>query len=156
MSSRASPLSRKQLPQYMPAAPAVIDRIRMAPATGCGLRAWIAGGSERRSGTSAIWPGARSLRSYRSILIRPRPEEELDDVALVRLTPVELCGRHRPQIEPIDVHGVEEPAAEALVARHRGADERGADRVEHLRLRALHDRREGKHELLLHHGGIRS
>ena len=44
------------------------------------------------------------------------PEQKLHDVAFVRLQPVELRGRNRAEIQPVDVHGVEQLAAKCLVA----------------------------------------
>ena len=82
-SSAASALSRRQLPQYIAPAPPVNERIRMR----------VSGSALRR-------------------LERPRAEQEIDDVAFVRLQPVELDGRHRTEVEPVDVHRVDEPAAE--------------------------------------------
>src|SRR5688500_15420465 len=116
-SSAASALSRKQLPQYIPAAPAVIERIFMEP------------------------PPSHRLEG-------PRPEQELDDVAFVRLHPVQAGRRHRPEVEAIDVDGVEQLAPQARRARQRRTHERRTDRFHHLRLGALDDGDEGEHEFL--------
>jgi len=43
---------------------------------------------------------------------RPRAEEKVDDVAFVRLEPVELDGRNRTEIEAVDMHRVNELATE--------------------------------------------
>ena len=46
--------------------------------------------------------------TQRRRLKRARAEQELDDVAFVRLQPVELRRRHRAEVQPIDVHRVEQ------------------------------------------------
>src|SRR5437870_10246490 len=74
-SSTASALSREQLPQYIPAAPAVIERIF--------IRA------------SRLAPCA----SYFGGLERPRAKEELENVAFVRLQPVQLRRRHGAEVQ---------------------------------------------------------
>ena len=53
----------------------------------------------------------RKRRSQLSRLKRPRPEQELDKVAFVRLQPVQLRRRHGPQVEPIDVHRIDQASA---------------------------------------------
>src|SRR5713101_602996 len=137
ISSTASALSREQLPQYMPAAPAVMDRIFIELAQRrARLSAERCGSPERLA--LHIAPATLQLRG----LERPGTEQELDEVAFVRLQPVQLRGRHRPEVEPIDVHGVDETAAKRGVAGDGAAHQRRADRVQHLRLRALDDRDE--------------
>ena len=79
----------------------------------------------------------------------PGPEQEVDDVAFVRLQPVQLNRRHRTKIEPIDVHGIDQLAAESLIAGDGAADERWPDRRNHLFLRTLDHGREGKHVFLV-------
>src|SRR6476646_6674605 len=84
-SSTASALSREQLPQYMPAAPAVIERIlirRTLPPEG---------GSYR--------PHGERSTSQRRTLERPGTKEEINQVPFVRLQPVQLDGRHRTEIQ---------------------------------------------------------
>src|SRR5262245_45133718 len=75
ISSVASALSWRQLPQYIPPAPAVMER---------------------------IFIDGRPPPLYRRGLERAGAEQEIDDVALVRLQPVELNRRHRSEIQSID------------------------------------------------------
>ena len=54
-------------------------------------------------------------------LERPGPEQEIDDVALVRLQPVELDRRHRADVQPVDVRRVEQGRwnfASSVMAEH--------------------------------------
>src|SRR5579864_4799032 len=88
-------------------------------------------------------------------LKRARPEQELDDVAFVRLEPVELNGRDRTEIQSIDVNRIHQRAPEFGPARDRTTDQRWPDLLEHLRLRAVHDRDEPEHVLLLRDGRLR-
>src|SRR5260370_14034620 len=74
-SSAASALSRRQLPQYMPPAPAVMERIFTLSTRACLQR--------------------RGLK-------RACAEQKLDDVAFVRLEPVELDGWNRTEIQSVD------------------------------------------------------
>src|SRR5229473_1967256 len=50
-------------------------------------------------------------------LKRARAEQKLDDVAFVRLEPVELDGRNRTEIQSIDVNRVDQRATELGPAR---------------------------------------
>src|SRR5262245_33341928 len=127
----------------MPAAPAVIDRTFM-PFRAPGLR-----GPAYKPSTSRLAPRAPRLASQPRPLERSRPEQEVDEVSLVRLQPVQLRGPHGPEIEAIDVDRVEQPAPQRRVLRQGGADERRPDRLDHLRLGTLHHRDEGEHVLLL-------
>ena len=45
----------------------------------------------------------------------PGAEQEIDDVAFVRLQPVQLDRRDRPEVQPVDVRRVEQAALELLV-----------------------------------------
>src|SRR6187431_1599947 len=92
--SAASALSRRQLPQYIPAAPAVMKRI------------FIRSGSHRRG------------------LQRARAVQEIDDIAFVGLEPVQPNRGDRAEIEAIDMRRVEERAAQFGFLRDGGADER--------------------------------
>src|SRR6266852_9868583 len=89
-SSTASALSREQLPQYMPAAPAVSERIF-----------------------------TRAPASYLRRLERPRAEEEIYQVTLVRLQPVQLRRRHRTDVQPVHVDGVDQRAPQRRAVRQR-------------------------------------
>src|SRR5713101_5983981 len=136
-SSAASALSRRQLPQYMPPAPAVMERIFMRRET---------------------LPGrTREPRAplQRRPLKRARAEQKFDDVAFVRLEPVELDGRNRTEIQSIDVNRVDQRATELGPARDRAAHECRPDLLEHLRFRAVHDRDEREHVFLLRDRGLR-
>src|SRR5574341_1461157 len=58
----------------------------------------------------------RSLRSLlRPRLKRPWPEEEFHNVPFVRLQPVELDCRDRPQVQAINVRRIQELSLEPLV-----------------------------------------
>ena len=52
--------------------------------------------------------GLRILSLQLRGLERAGAEQEVDDVAFVRLKPVQLDRRDRPDIQPIDVDGVDE------------------------------------------------
>src|SRR3954471_3151016 len=72
---------------------------------------------------------ARSVRVAREILHlrrleRARAEQKIDDVAFVRLEPVELNRRDRTEVQPVDVHGIDEPAPKVRVIGDRAADKR--------------------------------
>src|SRR6266536_5059404 len=54
-------------------------------------------------------------RLFRGRLKRPRPEQKVHDVSLVRLEPVQLDRRDRTDVEPIDVGGVYQLALPLLV-----------------------------------------
>src|SRR5260370_762101 len=69
-------------------------------------------------------------------------EQEVDDAALVRLEPVEFDRRDRPEVEPVDVDGVDQLPLPLLVLRDCRAHQRRPDRLQHLLLRALHHRAE--------------
>src|SRR5213078_842336 len=51
--------------------------------------------------------------------------------------PVELDGRDRAEVEPVDVHGVQQRPAKLRLVRDGRADQRRADAVEHLLFGAL-------------------
>src|SRR5262249_16638392 len=51
-------------------------------------------------------------------LKRPRAEQEIDDVPFVRLEPVQLNGRNRTSVEPVNVDGVGETTLKFLVFGH--------------------------------------
>ena len=59
-----------------------------------------------------------------------------------------------PDVQPIDVLGVEQRLTERRVLGQAGSDQRRTDRVEHLVLRALDHGREGEHVFLLGDGGV--
>ena len=63
INSTASPLSRKQLPQYIPAAPAVIDRMRIDRGTGDGRR--------ETTGLVRLAPIGTRARGYRNSTMLP-------------------------------------------------------------------------------------
>src|SRR5687767_2283415 len=71
------------------------------------------------------------------MLERPGPEQEVHDTPLVRLEPVQLDRRHRPQVEPIDVDRVDQRPLELPVVGDRRANERRPDFLQHLLLWAL-------------------
>ena len=93
-----------------------LDRQRVVAETAAAIHPGGTGGDRQ----DLIMPMLNAMPNWSSMhrqherrrLERSRPEQELDDVALVRLTPVELRRRHRAQVQAIDVHGVEQPAAE--------------------------------------------
>ena len=124
----ASALSRKQLPQYIPAAPAVIDRIFMTSPSRVDA-------SRHRCG--AVW-NARA-RNRKSTML---PSCGCSQFSCDR--------RHRPEVQPVDVRRRRSARAGTsrctVIAR---ADQRRADRLEHLRLRALDHGDEREHVFLL-------
>jgi len=69
-----------------------------------------------------------------------RPEEEIHNVTLVWLEPVQLDGRNRTDVEAVDVGGFEEFLGPPFVIGDRGANERLLNFFEHLVLRTLNDR----------------
>src|SRR5678815_4571126 len=81
-------------------------------------------------------------------LERALAEQEVDDAPLVRLEPVQLDRRDRPDVQPVDVHRVDQRPLELRVAGHGAGDQRRADLFQHLFLRAFHDGREGEHVFL--------
>ncbi len=77
---------------------------------------------ERSRGGLVILDEIPNLERHRfeapsAFLVRARPEEEVDDAALVRLEPVELDGGDRTDVQPVDVDGVEKPPLELRVRR---------------------------------------
>src|SRR5262245_9137881 len=107
------------MPQYMPAEPAVMERIFTI--------------------TRLLDYPITRLPAFPIIqcsellgLEGSGPEEELDESALVRLQPVQLDCRHRSEVESSYVHRVEQRSAERRVARDRRADQRRADRIQHV------------------------
>ena len=73
---------------------------------------------------------------------------KVDDAALVRLQPIQSGGGDRPDVQAVDVRGVGQLANEFLIVCDRRADQCVIDFLEHVRLRALHDRGEREHVLL--------
>src|ERR1700677_1363908 len=70
-------------------------------------------------------------------LKRPRTEQKLDNIALMRLQPVELQRRDRSQIQSIDLRGVDQSSLPLRVLRDGATHQRGTDIFEHLLLRTL-------------------
>ena len=79
------------------------------------------------------------MRWRRSVLECPRSEQEIDDVAFVRLQPVELQRFNFANIQPVDVRGVNQFLRKRIVFRDAGADQRVVNLLLHLILRALDD-----------------
>ena len=71
------------------------------------------------------------------------------------LAPVQAVGRHRSQIQTIDVRGVEETASQRWRIGEGRAHERRPDLVQQLIFGALHHRHERKHVFLLRGGRVR-
>src|SRR5690349_16092400 len=80
-------------------------------------------------------------------LKRSRTEEELDDIAFVRLKPIELDGWNGADIQTVDVSRVDEFPLELRVMGDDAGDERGADPLEHFFLRATDHAGKREHEL---------
>src|SRR5206468_2192711 len=80
-------------------------------------------------------------------LKRPRAEEKLDDVALVRLQPVELDGGDGAEIQTVDVRRIEQLALPLPVLGDGAAHQRGTNLPDHLFLRAADHAHEWEHEL---------
>src|SRR5260221_11545972 len=118
ISCAARALSRRQLPQYMPPAPAVIWRIR-----------------------------TRYLGRPRPSLQRAPDVEVLEQVALVGLVPAHLITRYRAQVEPVEVRCAQHARGKGGVVGDRG-DREGRTEARRDLLRAnRHDTREGEQEL---------
>ena len=75
-----------------------------------------------------------SGQPFLAAIDRPGAEQELDDVAFVRLQPVELDRRHGPRFRRSMCIASISCAAKLRVFGDRRADQRRADRLEHLRL----------------------
>src|SRR4030095_4839246 len=60
-------------------------------------------------------------------------EQEIDNVALMWLEPVQLDGRDRPDVQAIDVRGLEQLLAPHRVVSDRAAYQRLADFLDHFR-----------------------
>ena len=104
------------------------------------------------------------LPAHRTICIselrgleRARAEQEVDEVAFVRLQPVQADRRDRPDVQAVDVRGVESAGAGASgVVGDRRADQRRPDRLQHLVLRALRPpSTNGNMYSFLRRGGVR-
>src|SRR5215831_2978180 len=81
-------------------------------------------------------------------LERPSAKQKVDDVAFVRLKPIELDRRHGPEVQSIDVHRIHETTSKLWVGGDGAADERWTDCVNHPIARALDYGREREHVLL--------
>src|SRR4029453_10001664 len=122
ISSAASALSRRQLPQYMPPAPAVMSRtLTVAPSRGGPLD--------------------------RAPLV-----EVLEQVALGRLVPADPHGGNRAQVHPLHERRRQEPPAQRYVLGDGGQRERRAQDVGQLLGPHLHDRSEREQELAIGQG----
>ena len=73
------------------------------------------------------------------------PEQEVDDVALVGLHPVELDRLHRADVQAVDVGRIEQFPGPRLVLGQAAGDQGGADAFEHVLLLAPHDGGEREH-----------
>src|SRR5436190_5619008 len=73
-------------------------------------------------------------------------EQELYDIPLVRLQPIQLDCRNRADIQAIDMRGVDQLPLPSAVLRDRAADQSRSDLLEHLVLRALDYAHEWEHE----------
>ena len=76
-------------------------------------------------------------------------EEEVDDVAFVGLQPVEGDGFYGADVQTVDVGRVDQVAGPFGVGCEGRANERGADFLKHVCLRAFHHGGEGEHVLRL-------
>src|SRR5712664_859841 len=88
--------------------------------------------------------GTKQRSSRLPALEGARTEQELYDIAFMRLQPIELDGGNGSDVQAIDVGPVEQRALELRVFGYRGADQRPAHFLQHLFLRAFHhaDKRE--------------
>ena len=86
----------------------------------------------------------RDLLQFR--LKRPRPKKEFDDVPFVRLQPIELDRRNRPQVQSIYLCRINKLPLELLVIRDGAAHEGGADLFQHVVLGAAYHGHEREHE----------
>ena len=74
----------------------------------------------------------------------------------MRLHPIELDRGNGTDVEPVDVHGIGQGPLERDVLRDARANQRRADFLDHLVLRALDDRHEREHVLLFGDRGPRA
>src|SRR5258708_3543331 len=74
-------------------------------------------------------------------------KEKLYDVAFMRLQPIQTRGRHRSEIQAVNVNGVEKLPPEGGFVGNRGANQRGTDAGDHLLFGALHNGNKREHVL---------
>src|SRR5690349_20869298 len=91
--------------------------------------------------------GGLRLQPLRRRLEGSCAEEEVHDVSLVRLEPVELDGRNGADIQAVDMGGFDELPAPGVVVCDGAAYERLANLLDHLGLWALHHGHVGEHIL---------
>ena len=77
----------------------------------------------------------------------PGTKEKFDDIAFVRLQPIELDGRDRADVQAVDLGRIDQLALPLLISGDRAADQGGPDLLKHLLLRAADDANEGEHVL---------
>ena len=91
------------------------------------------------------------MRRWRAVLESAGAEQEIDDVALVRLQPVERDRLHRSDVEPIDVGGIEQRLRELGVLCDAAANQRLVNLFDHLILWAIDNRHKGEHVFGVRH-----
>ena len=91
------------------------------------------------------------MRWRRAVLKRSCPEQEVDDVSLVRLQPVELQRLHFADVEAIDICGIEELSRKRFIFGNTRPDQCVANFTDHFVLRAFDDGTEWKHEFRIGH-----
>src|SRR5664279_1401939 len=74
-------------------------------------------------------------------------KEEFDDIAFVRLQPIELDGWDRADVQAVNLGRVDQLTLPLFVTCDRTADQGGPDLIEHLFLRAADYADEGEHIL---------
>ncbi len=96
------------------------------------------------------WRGAQGQSNSHGLhrsLKRPWAEEKLDDVALMRLQPVQFEGGEGADIQTVDVRCIDQLSLPLLILSNSAADQRRTNLLEHLFLGATDDAHEGEHEL---------
>ena len=81
-------------------------------------------------------------------LVGSRTEQKVDEIAFVRLQPVESACRDGTDVQSVDVSCVGQLVNPNFIARERGSNEGRADRLDHLFLRTFHYRNKRKHVFL--------
>lgn len=81
-------------------------------------------------------------------LVGPRTKEEVDDVAFMRLQPIQTICRNWTNVQAVNLHRRSCGLDQRLVLRQQSPNQGGTDSTQQLVLRALHNADEGEHVLL--------
>src|SRR3972149_7768837 len=97
----------------------------------------------------SVGAGGHLQQSDPSFLKRPGAIQEIYDVSLVGLKPIQTNGGNGPQVQAVYVSRLQELSAKRLVLGDGAAHHGPPNRCQHLVLRTLDHRRKGKHVLLV-------